>query len=500
MKKIQCMFSILYSSFIFLIFLVRLVSIPYFLPVSHIIIGICVVSILIVIIWKKKDYIEHIMCQLDRTSPYKLMLILFFFSFLTKLSCLLFINIDSRLFNTDTYAYQKTASEIIICGKAITYADYFFGFSHQLFFSLYLIPVIQLFGESQIALGLFFDFMISISIVLMFDIFREPIKQSKAFLALLIYSALPSSILLAVAITHETVFLFLFVISLWLYFRILPTIQKFASRALVLFLSLLFLVLASKLNAIGYVACIAYIIMVLFSNKSPFERVRIVIAFLLVFALSFFASDLLVERFIDKDKVSSPKINSIEWTLFIGSNADSLGKYNSEDQDQFGWHSKDLNTFVDKTDEEVKEIRHNLLINRYETLLQNPFKLIKHFAVKVGGILSNMKYPQNMIVLRKLLEIDGFDWNMYINSSELFIFLIFITFAVYPLFKLNTIMSDIEKMALLFLGGSFILLLFTEFNEKYMISMQPFIWILLISKSCFYHPSLTKKVKTLFNK
>lgn len=424
--------------------------------------------------------IEKTLSTLSNLSVVKLSIIVFLVSFITKLAFGIILHVDSSTMNTDIKVYQVVAQEIADYGRVTSYADYCNSFPHILWFGLILSPIVKVFGSSPLFFCIYLDLLLSFSCVCLFNVFKR-LSKIKSFIAIIVYSLLPSTVVLPQFVTHEIALLFFLSIGLWLFFG--SVAQTNSRNKIILFsTSAIVISISSQINAIGLIAIVSVLIYCLFFNKDEKLFVRIIkcIAIVMTFLLVSSSMNMGKVQLLDSQKLSSLKVNGIEWTLYIGANTEKHGGFSDEDLERWGYNSEDSNTFEEKglSDDQVTEIRHNLLFQRYSELIKNPKGLLANILVKSLRIWAYCNYP--------LSELTAKYNNLYsewikplLSAFELYLSLICLVLALTSMRKTNLLKRGEYQFSILFLIGSTIMFLVTECTSKYTISMQPFFWIIL---------------------
>ena len=243
---------------------------------------------------------------------------------------------------------------------------------------------------------------------------------------------------------------------------------------------------ATEINPGGLIVCIAFIVQILVLQvpKKSISRKGIIckcIPFFLILILLTPATNLLKQRLLDPREVSSISVSSVEWTLFVGSNADSNGGYSHEDAVSFGKNPYDSNTYDEQgiSDEQVVNLRHSLLLNRYRMLLHQPVRALQLLCVKLGKILSYPKYPISEIPSLIKEPYKLFFKNIFVQICAAFEIITGSIFAAFAIKNSNHQNSGFYQFIILYITGCIILFLLCECNSKYTIPFQPFLWIVM---------------------
>ncbi len=447
--------------------------------------------LLILILVLPHSFLGKLVLYINKIPIKHLFTTLFLLSIFPKLICVILFHIDSRN-HIDIYIYQNVAKQIAQNGIVTKYADYYNSFPHQLWFSLFLSGFVKIFDESQMLFAILQSVMLSLSTVFLFPVFMHHTSKAKAFVALLAYNLMPSTIFLPLFITHEIAFLFLLSISVYLYdimndWRYMKKNKCHKFGLLLIFTATLFF--ATEINPGGLVVCIAFIlqILVLQVPKKTTSRKRKIckcVPFFLILILFIPATNLLKQRLLDSRELSSINISRVEWTLFVGSNVDSNGGYSHEDAVSFGWNPNDCNTYEEqgRSDEQVVNLRHSLLLNRYRVLFNQPIKALKLLCIKLGKILSYPKYPISEIPSLIKEPHKWFFENIFVQICATFEIITGSIFAAFAIKNSNHQNCGLYQFSILYITGCTILFLISECNSKYTIPFQPFLWMVMTMK------------------
>ena len=436
-----------------------------------------------------EDFFSRLTIYLDQRLTFRAALvILITLSIGTKVLAVAVFGIDS-LVHPDINTYVVTAQELISQGNAVTYATYCWSFPHMYWFAHFLMPVVGIFGANHTALAVYLALVSTVSAMLLFDTARKCFPLSTAFLIFAVYTLLPTQILLPSFITHEHALMLFLSVTIWLVFKVIPTIvaEKKLWKASMYALSSLTLFLATQMNAAALVAVIALCIVYLISSISM-RRVKgiayaLVKCTVMVLVIAIGGS-LLTDY---QETHSQLKKNTIQtdrviWTLYVGSNVETNGQWSSQDVERFD----DLQAF--RLEEEIDQYRKDMLIARYRGLFENPLDLLTLLKGKVSTIWSCFTYPlayANELIPNATLQT--------IYNSFLFKPLVCLEYGISVVLALLLVWSLFWKgrkavvpfmlFTRLYLLGNTAMLLLTECSNKYTIAIQPFFIIACIGLS-----------------
>ena len=470
-----------------LFFCIVIVKGAYLFDIIPIVVAIVGCGILTIIIFsyfrinKIRQIIYNLFSFADDLSYKRKILLLLLTSLITKLLAISIFQINS-LIHPDINVYVTTSNEIAEYGVAKSYANYCYSFSHMYWFSVFLLPVTKIFGVSQIAYSVYLTLILTASTLLLFDTVFDNCKKSSVFISFIIFTIFPSQILLPQFVTHEIALLFFLSIAIWLYFKVYKRCDKRIYKCLVFALTLVSLFFGSAVNAMGLVAIIAFALIFLIEyvrNKSLryfIVSVTKVICLLLVFIIGTFMFNLIQvnHSVINYEKIKTDKF---QWTLYVGSNYESKGQW---------YDDKKWDDYPDTYGEsEVNHYHQYFIKERYNELFSNPRKAIVLLKEKLVTIWGNFTYSicyTNETIINKTIQ--SFYYKFLFKPFCLIEYIGLTFFSILGLFFI--IKQYRKKQGLLcvfcelYLLGATSLLMLTECNNKYIISILP-IFILFVA-------------------
>ena len=468
--------GVLFSKFLHLLDLV---------PSVVAVFAVLIIVLFMAIIYKKWDKIyskiQHKLCFLNKLSLNKMILIVFLTSLLAKLLAIFVFQINSIDYHPDINVYATTANELSLYGYTDKFAGYCFDYSHMFWFSLFLVPAVKAFGLSQITLSIYIAVILTISNLLIFDTIQYKFNKIKAFVITIIFLLLPSQILLPGFITHEIALFFFSSISLWIYFRILPTIKKLWIKVVLFTLFFINLLFSTLVNSAGLVLVIAILFVFIISglrkiNLKNFMNTAIkCISLILVIAFGTIMSNCfqLTHSKLPEDYIKGDKVL---WTLYVGSNIETSGGWSMEDSERFNKNKGILD------EKENKEYRKELIFERYSDMLKNPSQLLNLVTNKFKNMWSSYTYPvgfANDTIVDK--NIQNFYNKFLFKPFSLLEYVTSVLTVILGLYstikKRKTEKSDYYLLIELLLLGTTALLLLSECNNKYITWAYIYIYI-----------------------
>lgn len=485
MGRINKIISYIFIAFLASVLLSKFVYLFDLVPSFVAIFAVLIIIVFIAIIYKNwnKIYLKFTqkLSFLHKLSLKKMIFIILITSLLTKLAAIFIFQINTIDNHPDVNVYATTANELCIYGNVYKFADYCYNFSHMFWFSIFLVPAVKVFGLSQLTLSIYTAIILTISVLLIFDTVQYKFNRKKAFIITIVFLLLPSQILLPSFITHEIALLFFSSISLWNYFRILPTVKnrwiKVTLYAL-LFFNLLFCTLV---NSAGLILVIAMLIVFFISGlrkitlKNFLNTTIKCISLILVIAFGTIMCNCfqLAHSNLSEDYVKGDKVL---WTLYVGSNIKTSGGYSNEDADTFNKYSGIFD------ENENKEYHKDLIYKRYAEILKNPGELLNLSIKKFNKMWSSYTYPvgfANETIVEKNIQ------NLYnkflfkpFSFIEYVVSILAVILGLYSTVKKRkTEKSDYYLLIELLLLGTTALLLLSECDNKYITGAYIYIYI-----------------------
>lgn len=455
-----------------------------------------IILILTLCIWVKckkfKSFVVMILFKLDKISVFRGIVFIVALSVITKLLMTLIFDINS-LVHPDINVYITTASELVTKGYAETYAQYCYNFSHMYWFAVVLMPVIALFGINHTAIAIYMIILNTISIVVLYDVVRNIYSNKVAVVIFTIFCLMPSQMLLPNFVTHEQVLTLFIALSVWLLFVVLQRREFVLYKILIFICICINISFAVVINSAGLVLVIAICIIFLLQmiNKINMENIllfcaKIVVLVSFVLLIGQVASKIQIEH--SRLNPTTIKENKIVWTLYVGSNVETKGTWSIDDANRFGILEDNY------TREEVLEKKLELLRIRYMDLIKNPHNILYLVESKLNTIWTIFTYP-----LGYANELIGNDFTKVVYNSILYKIFLLIEYLIEVTLSICTIgcihirrrenVLGFYVFMELYLMGMTVLLLLTECNNKYTISMQCFFVITslcMVKNDIFY--------------
>ena len=475
--------SILFWVFLIYVLVVKCEYLFSFLPGNIAFAG-CIIIIVFTafVIWKRKTLYAYFKKLPILTNRYSEVL-LFIFCLALKCLAILFFNIQSVASHPDIQVYVETAHELVNCGHAIKHGAYCLTFSHMFWFAVFLIPAILL-GGSQAALSSYLACVSAITMIFVVKIVKRKTSTNRAILTGVALSILPSQILVNQYITHEIAALLFMVIAVWLYFCILPSVTNNVKKTLTYILFSILLLFSCLVNPAGIVMIIAFLMMFFIEKGNDNFKKRIIIGVkksVVLLVIVIIGTTVARGYQIDHSIVSQNHTDSekITWTLFVGANEETGGRWSSEDVERYSDFP------VESDYNQIKEFRRELLLERYKRLKEDPAKLFRLVKEKSTTIWSCFTYP--ILYTNETIENESLQrfYNKYLDrpfvAIEYFTSLGALIWCFAGLLERKKRQDmDLLLVTRLFLYGMTMMLLLTECNNKYILTMQPFFILLTV--------------------
>ncbi|MBC1230862.1 ArnT family glycosyltransferase [Listeria booriae] len=295
---------------------------------------------------------------------------------------------------SDYYYYNVIASYVadqnswsVLFDKGILfYAPYF---THILNFSNVLSVVYKLFGNSYFVGQLFNIFLTGLTGVLLYITLAKRFSRNVATSAALIFAIWPAYFLYSTLLGTEPLFLFLFVLSIYLYLKI----EENGFSPLWALLLALTLICMNMIRPLAAVVLIAFVITALIVQKDRRKTLKAYSIVIILFVL-FSLGQSTINRLVYHIPTSN---SSLGYSLFVGANEKSGGQWAKEDANQF-WK---LYNDTSLTNSEVDKELMSKGITRYKDM------------AKDGDLVSHMKNKY----IHYSDENYGYNWNVYSQAG-----------------------------------------------------------------------------------
>ncbi len=428
------------------------------------------------IVYKKRVRLlgRRVFEKIEIQKNYKrIILYVFLLSIVLKIAIVYTFQINS-LIHPDIKAYVVSAVELCSKGFVEEYGSYCMDFPHMFWFSIFLSPIVCLFGTNNIALSMYLIVISTCSSFLICDIVARRYSKEHAVLFSLAVCFLPSQLLAPGYIIHEHALIFYMSLSAWLLFGLHPFERIKWKQNAFLLLGLLSLAFSVQVNKAAYIGVIAYLILFLVEkNPSKISQKVFRIALLLLVITLVAQSCSIYQLKHTKLKESYISGDSVLWTLYVGGNPETKGQWNETDMIEFNKYNEL------KQEDVIREIRKDMVLNRYKYLMDNPATLFELLFNKMTTIWSCLTYPisySNETISKT--ETREF-YNKYLFKGLVcieygFSVLFLIIFFSNLFLSKNRVCDDFYRFSMLFTIGCTFLFLITECNNKYTYSIQLF--------------------------
>lgn len=326
---------------------------------------------------KVKQLLNKLISKLSNMSTKTMLLVLSITMIVLKIVYTIFCNYDATL-DGDIGIYANIADQIVETGSLLSGT-----ISHLLGMGLHL-AMFKLF-KLPIHIGMFIVFFIGT--IINFISFKNIIGKEKAFIAVMLYILMPSSILLTFCPTHE-IFLYMYLsISIFLINKLITETNNIY-KIIELVLLIVNSVLACFVNPSGYIALIIIGLIIVLSKLTINKKILIIISLV----LSILASSL-VGNITGGDSFET-EFNTYA-ILIHGSNPQSLG----EQVDSYPVQSaaKYLDSIgLHETHDNVLMAEKVVLMNHYKYLISHPLTLAQLVIHKFYILWSGNHYSIEM--------------------------------------------------------------------------------------------------------
>ena len=398
--------SVLFLVFFFTILYVQIRT--YILSVKEskiaMIFAALVLIIVLVVIVLLKKYIKWVYDwfrkTISRISVPTMLLFLAVFSVATKLACIFIFQIESDR-HPDIEMYWSFIRQLSTNGVITEYIGYANSYFYTVIYSLFYLPFAKLIGTGNILLfNIYLSVLFSIASLLLFDTIKYYKGKELAFTSVLLWNVLPAGMTEPLILVHENGFVFLHIITIWIFFRLVPATKNKVFKYVLVILGALVLTYATLFNKFGLIIMIAYAIVSFFQFADHKKKdIQTILSFVLPVAIILtcylggsYCATLLKDKIIDPgNQTNETTSESIDvpyaWGLYVGANYESHGS----------WTREDAQTFAKKNEftsaEEARAYQINLVRDRYQSFLNSPLTLIHHVFNKLGSLWGGLFFP-----------------------------------------------------------------------------------------------------------
>ena len=359
----------------------------------------------------------------------------------------------------DVSIYMDIADQIVNTGNLHSDAiSHLFGAGiHFAIFKYLNLPI---------HIGMFIVFFIGT--IINFVSFKDIIGKEKAFIVVMLYILMPSSILLTFCPTHE-IFLYMYLSILIYVFNKLLKEENKLKIVLFSLLSIICSILACLVNPSGYIIWIIMALVILLSKVKANKKLIVIFTLL----LSILGSNLLTRCLDVNEHVTTMNTYTI---LIHGSNPESLG----EQVD--GYPLKQMRMYIydtnkDFSDASFENAGKNVLLNQYGYLLSHPINLLELVAHKFYILWSGNHYSIEMASTYN--GINNIEFYIFLAISTLIYLFILTVGLVYSKKKEDEIYVSNYKLAIL---GCFAVTMLSIVTNKYSLYVTLFIYLISFYK------------------
>ena len=334
--------------------------------------------------------LKRLFSFVKKLSVPQMLVILAAFVLATKVTLVFLLDINVNNHN-DMRHYMYFAKQIADTGAVTDETLYATMYPYTVNVSLFLAPWVKLFGDDPKAVTTLMSILFTLTSLLIFDIARGYIGKNKAFVAVMVYNILPIGLFQTQVVVHETILLFLYALSFWLFLKATGDKPYAAGKRLaLLLLSSLTISVGANINAGGYVVMISFVIYAFvkmvqtkLTAKKWLNLLIIVVSLLLCLALvSGLCSAFVANRVIPGEKESAKVALAQQsrmpmgWITYLGTNYEKQGVWNQEDYNRYHAFLKC------DTPQAARDYQQGLIQDRISRFTDNPALLPKHFYHK----------------------------------------------------------------------------------------------------------------------
>ncbi len=421
---------------------------------------ILVLYISFIILFKKqlKIIIIKINNILEKIDSKKMLVIISITMIILKILYTFFWNYDATL-EGDIGIYNQIANQIIATGSLRSDSiSHLLGIgSHLALFKVFQIPL---------HIGVFIVYFIGT--IINFLSFKEIVGKNKAFIIVMLYIVMPSSILLSFCPTHE-VFLYTYISIAIFFLNMFIKSNNAAKKIISSSLIIIFSFLACFVNPSGYIILIIIGLIILLSKICL--KKKIILVFVLLFSIT---SINVFTSFIETNDFNTT-FNTYA-ILIHGSNPNSLGEqvdsYPVQEMDKYlkahGLHTNEENViYAEKM----------VLLEQYKYLITHPIVFGKLIAHKFYILWSGNHYSIEMA--HNFKEINDIEFYILLCINTLIYLFVLTIGLIYSKKTDDGICISNYKLVIL---GCFAITMLSVVLNKYSLYVTLFIYLISFYK------------------
>lgn len=384
-KTVEIVFSILFA--IILLAMGVAVAEFAFSGVAAVAVGIIILAFVFgfLFLFRKKltSAFSRITKRISQFSSWKLALILFLVSAVTKIIFVFLFDIQTDY--SDMAKYRLFADQLANDGVITQATDYASRVHYTVFFGYLLSPLVKLFGSDFKVFTATFSILLSIAMVLIYDILKRYCGKGISFSVILVYCLSPMGLFQTQILIHENALLFCHVLALWIFLKALD--NKYLWKQIVGVLSAsIILCIGKSVNAAGRVLVISFAIYAfakLFENGFSLKKLTKFACVALALVVFYVGSAHTVDKFassvIKSDDNATLKHWGVSygWVTYLGLNYEMSGLWNEDDNSTYFAY----NNF--ETKEEAQEYQKTLINERIDFFKSSPEKIPLHLFNKI---------------------------------------------------------------------------------------------------------------------
>lgn len=346
-----------------------------------------------------KAILKRIVDLFSKIPAWKLGVFLLLFSVVTKVTLVFVLDFDAD-WHIDTSMYRSFAEQLAESGKVVENRDWALSYKYTFIYGVFLSPFAKLFGSDTKALTASLSVLISVCMVLLFDILKKYTGKEIAFVVLMLYNILPMGLFQTQQIIHENGLVICHIIAFWLFWKSFYCKKRPVVQLLLVIFASFILSIGKSINASGRVFTISfgiYAFIKLCENGFSFKKIVkwlcIVMALLVFYMGASTVSNIAVNSLVqdaEEYSVDEKKV-MYGWSLYLGLNYESSSVFDTEDYELYNQYKQMDNV------EEAKEYQTNLIKERAQQYIDEPIKIPLHLINKVRVLWGTQKLSFDIV-------------------------------------------------------------------------------------------------------
>ncbi|MDO4940314.1 MAG: glycosyltransferase family 39 protein [Erysipelotrichaceae bacterium] len=429
--------------------------------IKYFVFAILAVSLIVILaLFRKRIYkfVNKTFSKIKELDKKKMLMIIIITAIVLKIIYSIFLYFDPTL------TKDVTSNYMVLVDKFVNEGQLSNTIGTQLYTFVIHLSLIK-FLHIPMHIGLFV--IILVTIIINFITFEKVIGKEKSFLASMLYTLMPSTILLSFCPVNEIFVMFYISLILYLLEKIIRSNNKTESIISSLLLGICIFIV-NKLSYIGLVLLFIIGFIILFTKAEKTKRFYITGALIISVVLSNLTTYSLTYEWRNKE--------NLYFTLLHGSNVESGGRFVEDYAFDIVDNYLQVNNLEDTHDNQ-EEALNKALISNYSKLVSNPTSIIELLTNKFYILFSGSHYAVEMLNNTKTISSILFYTLLGINEV-MYIIALLIGLITFTRAHDHVTVSVLELIILMMS----IVLLVCEAMNRYSLFLIPYVMFICIAR------------------